>query len=229
MEHASTLGHPDLFGEFAGMRLYSRGDYTAAIHYFKYAARYADKLSQLSIGLMYANGRGVASDPVRGCAWLALAAERKYPSFIATRDRVCKALTPAQHDQAVALLDNRLLPEYGDKIAKRRMIGAMNLAKTEVTGSRLGFDDGVNVVSASVLDHNITPSNCTGPTVSIVGVPVPAAGCGGLSYYAPSLRDPARYFAARDAHWRGVVTVGSTEHANKPGASQPAAASSTDH
>ena len=63
MNNASTWGHPDLFGEFAGMRLYSEGHYKAAMKYFKYGARYADKLSQLSIGLMYENGRGVGADP----------------------------------------------------------------------------------------------------------------------------------------------------------------------
>ena len=107
MNNASTWGHPDLFGEFAGMRLYSEGHYKSAIKYFKYGARYADKLSQLSIGLMYENGRGVEQDSVTACAWLALAAERKYPSFLATRDRVCEALTPAQHDQAVAIRESR--------------------------------------------------------------------------------------------------------------------------
>lgn len=227
MNHASTLGHPDLFGEFAGMRLYSHRDYQSAIRYFKYAARYADKLSQLSIGLMYANGRGVTRDPVTACAWLALAAERNYPSFIATRDRVCKTLTIAQHDEAVAVLDS-LLPEYGDQVAKQRLVKAMNLAKTQITGSRLGFDGGVNAVSTSVIDQGITPADCGGPSVGILGVPVPVSGCGGLAYYAPSLRDPSQYFAARDARWRGIVTVGSTGDANASGKSQSAAASSSD-
>ncbi len=144
MGNSSTWGHPDLFGEFAGMRLYSQGHYKSAIKYFKYGARYADKLSQLSIGLMYENGRGVDKDPVTACAWLAMAAERKYPTFIATRDRVCEALTPAQHDQAVAVLD-KLMPEYGDAVAKKRMTHALEMAKTQSTGSRLGFDSGVTI------------------------------------------------------------------------------------
>lgn len=203
MNNASTWGHPDLFGEYAGMRLYSEGHYKAAIKYFKYGARYADKLSQLSIGLMYENGRGVTKDPVTACAWLALAAERKFPSFIATRDRVCEALTPAQHDQAVAVLDT-LMPEYGDKVAKKRMITALNLAKMETTGSRLGFDSGINTVS--------TNPNCGGPTVG----DTPVAGCGSTDFWSPWRWDPKKYFAARDAKWRGVVTVGSLQDVNKP-------------
>ena len=203
MNNASTWGHPDLFGEYAGMRLYSEGHYKAAIKYFKYGARYADKLSQLSIGLMYDNGHGVEKDPVTACAWLALAAERKFPSFLATRDRVCEALTPAQHDQAVALLD-KLMPEYGDKVAKKRMITALNLAKMETTGSRLGFDSGINTVS--------TNPNCGGPTVG----DTPVAGCGSTDFWSPWRWDPKKYFAARDAKWRGTVTVGSLEDMAKP-------------
>src|SRR5690348_10313615 len=110
MNNASTWGHPDLFGEFAGMRRYAGQDYAGALKYFRYGARYADKLSQLSIGLMYDNGEGVAKDPATACAWLALSSERKYPSFVETRDRVCKMLTPAQPDHAVAELD-KLMPE----------------------------------------------------------------------------------------------------------------------
>lgn len=204
MNKASTWGHPDLFGEFAGMRLYAEGHYTAAIKYFKYGARYADKLSQLSIGLMYENGRGVEKDPVTACAWLALAAERKYASFVATRDRVCEALTPAQHDQAVAVLD-KLMPEYGDKVAKRRMITALNLAKMQTTGSHLGFDAGITTIGVN--------QNCgAGPTIA----GAPQAGCGSADFWAPWRWDPKKYFAARDAHWRAIVTVGDLQTAKQP-------------
>lgn len=226
MNNASTWGHPDLFGEFAGMRLYSEGHYTAAIKYFKYGARYADKLSQLSIGLMYANGRGIKKNPVEACAWLALAAQRKYPSFVATRDRVCEALTPAQHDQAVAVL-KKLLPEYGDEVAKKRMVRALNLAKMQSTGSRLGFDSGATTVGVK--------QNCGGPTIG--GAPV--AGCGSNDFWSPWRWDPKKYFAARDAQWRGTVTVGALKDKNaaasgtntKPTTTkaQPVSASSAEH
>lgn len=221
MNNASTWGHPDLFGEFAGMRLYSEGHYKAAIKYFKYGARYADKLSQLSIGLMYENGRGVEQDSVTACAWLALASERKYPSFIATRNRVCEALTPAQHDQAVAVLD-KLMPEYGDAVAKKRMARALEIAKTQDTGSRLGFDSGVTTIG-------VNKGGCGGPTVA----DAPIAGCGSTDFWSPWRWDPKKYFTARDARWRGVVTVGSVEDAhhaaNAASKAQPAAPSSAGH
>lgn len=204
MHNASTWGHPDLFGEFAGMQLYSEGRYTDAIHYFKYAARYADKLSQLSIGLMYANGQGVAKDPVQACAWLALAAERKFTQFVATRDRVCEALTPAQHDAAIVALD-KLLPEYGDKVAKKRMATALQLAKMQTTGSSLGFDAGVDQANVGGGGH------CGGPTVAEGGVQVPIAGCADPNFYDASRWDPKQYFAARDARWLGTVTLGALQ------------------
>ena len=225
MNNASTWGHPDLFGEYSGMSLYSKGHYKAALKYFKYGARYADKLSQLSIGLMYDNGQGVAKDPVTACAWLALAAERKFPSFIATRNRVCEALTPAQHDQAVAVLD-QLMPEYGDAVAKPRMVHALDMAKMESTGSRLGFDSGMTTVG-------VRP-DCGGPTVG----DSPVAGCGSNDFWSPWRWDSKKYFAARDAKWRGTVTVGSLKDVGKlapkaPSASgnaaSPAPASSAGH
>jgi hypothetical protein len=231
MNNASTWGHPDLFGEYTGMRLYSQGHYKSAIKYFKYGARYADKLSQLSIGLMYENGHGVEKDPVTACAWLAMAAERKYPSFIDTRNRVCEALTPAQHDQAVAVLE-KLMPEYGDKVAKKRMARALELAKMQGTGSRLGFDSGITTVGVN--------QNCGGPTATTGGIDVPAAGCGSANFWSPWRWNPKQYFAARDAHWRGTVTVGSLEKqsqahvqaadaARKASQAAPAAASSAEH
>jgi hypothetical protein len=225
MNSASTWGHPDLFGEYAGMRLYSEGHYKAAIKYFKYGARYADKLSQLSIGLMYANGRGVEKDPVTACAWLALAAERKYASFIATRNRVCEALTPAQHDQAVAVLD-KLMPIYGDKVAKRRMTTALNLAKMQSTGSHLGFDAGITTIGVN--------QNCSARTManSRAGVGGPVAGCGSSDFWSPWRWDPKKYFATRDAHWTGTVTVGDLKNVAAPATSAkatPASASSSGH
>ena len=231
MHNASTWGHPDLFGEFAGMQLYSEGRYTDALHYFKYGARYADKLSQLSIGLMYANGQGVDKDPVRACAWLALAAERKFTQFVATRDRVCSALTSAQRDAAIAELD-KLLPEYGDKVAKRRMATALQLAKMQTTGSSLGFDAGVTQANIGGGGH------CGGPAVAEGGLDVPIAGCADSKFYDASRWDPKQYFAARDARWRGTVTVGPLQDVSAAheaarqaasGDAQPAAASSAGH
>ena len=102
--------------------------------YFLIGARYADKLSQLSIGLMYLNGQDVQQDPAQAFAWIAIAAERKYPEFLATRDRVWSQLDAAQREQAKTLV-NQLYATCGDTFAKPRMTRAMRWALADATGN----------------------------------------------------------------------------------------------
>ncbi len=207
MDEASTEGHPDLFGQFAGMRRLYKGDYKGAMKYFKLGARFADKLSQISIAMMYLHGRGVSKDPASACGWVALAAERGYPSYVNARDRICAALTPAQHDQAMALL-HTLQPEFGDAIAQRRMKLQLMIAKRELTGSYLGRDSGVRTMSLGSFS-----ANCGGYRLALGGVGVPPRGCG---TYDPDLFDSKKYFAARDAQGFGTVTVGPLTRVNPP-------------
>lgn len=172
MGHSSTWGHPDLFGQFAGMRRLFEGDYKSAMHYFRIGARYADKLSQISIGMMYLNGQRVSRDPDTACVWITLAAERGYPSYVATRDRVCASLSPAQHNRAMAALD-RLRPEYGDAVAKKRMKFELTSARRSLTGSHLGYDGGV----ITLPPPGVTV-DCNGYVLNLGGVEVPLRGCG---------------------------------------------------
>lgn len=210
MSDSSTWGHPDLFGEFSGMRLYSEGRYKDAMKYFRIGARYADKPSQLAIGLMYANGRGVDRDPVKACAWLALAAQRKYPNFIATRNRICDALTSAQHARAETELAG-LLPVYGDKAAKPRMAFALRQARMQMTGSRTGFNYGIQNMSVSSLKGTPPVTDCNAPTMPGTSV----AGCGGTNFWNADRWDPQQYFAARDAQFRATVMVGKLQDEHK--------------
>lgn len=206
MDNSSTWGHPDLFGEFAGMRRYFEGDYEGAMKYFKYGARYSDKLSQATIGMMYLNGEGVAKDPVTACAWLELAAERHYPSIVAARDRVCNTLAPAQSRAASRVLD-QLLPEYGDAVAKVRLTVELTKSKREMTGSRVGHDFGVGTVNGAMGSPSQRGGNC-GPTMSYGGYSLPSDRCSGGDFWSPWLWNPEEYFSVRDAAWRGTVTVG---------------------
>ena len=142
MNDASTWYHPDLFGEFAGVKRYVNKEYTGAMKYFEIGAYYADKFSQLSIGLMYVNGEGVPKDMLTGYAWIDIAAERDYPDFVATRDRVKAALTPDELQRAQAIRD-KLALRYADKVAKPRMEQQLRFGREQMTGSHLGFDQGV--------------------------------------------------------------------------------------
>lgn len=208
MDDASTDGHPDLFGQFAGMQRLFEGDYKGAMKYFKFGARYADKLSQISIGMMYLHGRGVRKDQATACAWITLAAERGYPTYVSARDQICARLGPAQHGQAMDVLD-ALQPEYGDKVAMQRMKLALRNDRNSLTGSHLGHDSGV-ITMASDTSH---APNCGGYTLFLGGVEVPIRGCG---RYDPKLENAKTYFAARDAQWYGTVTVGELRKVNPP-------------
>lgn len=214
MSQASTWGHPDEFGQFAGMRSYAGGDYKDAMNYFRQGARYADKLSQLSIGLMYLNGKGVTADPVEAWAWIAVAAERNYPQFVATRDRIWATLDAAQRERALAA-EKTVAATYGDAVAKPRMAKELDYWRTQITGSRTGH------VSAG-LRHVAARADCGASRAD-----APMAGCGG-NIYADWRMVPKLYFENQDAQWNGSVTVGSVEDLQTKGRTpNPAPASST--
>jgi hypothetical protein len=222
MDIVDTWGHPDLFGEFAGMKRYAKGDYKAAMPYFQNAARYADKPSQLAIGLMYVNGLGVAKSLPTGCAWLKLAAERGYSRFVATYNVNCAQLTPAQHQQMETELA-KLLPEFGDKVAKQRMATQLRLAYSSRTGSHVGFDAGAEVHGGADMAFGATvvagsaPRNCNKEVAYAGGLALPTKGCTGSGYWSRDYWDPDTYFKERDAQWRGTVTVGEAETVATPG------------
>ena len=212
LRDVSTIDHPDIFGMTLGLRRYAHHQFKDALKYFETGAYYADKLSQLCIGLMYLNGDGVEKSPVTAYAWLDLAAERDYPDFVATRDSLKAKLSRAQLAQAQALR-RELGERYGDAVAKRRMevqlrVGLMNA----FTGSRTGYDSGI---------VQVRPTGC-GPLVVIGGHTLPEAGCDNGAYLAKENWNPKLYFAARDREWkdaRGKVTVGPVSEA---GAVDPA-------
>jgi hypothetical protein len=199
MNDASTWCHPDLFGEFAGVKRYVHKEYAGAMKYFEIGAYYADKFSQMSIGLMYVNGEGVPKDLLTGYAWLDIAAEREYPDFVATRDRVKASLTPDELQHAQAIRDKFAL-RYADKVAKPRMAQQLRFGREQMTGSHLGFDQGVK--------HDSPKGTLCKGGVFIGGIALPEAGCGGDDIYAESRWKPEKYFARRDSQWKATVTVG---------------------
>jgi hypothetical protein len=215
MGNVTTEGHPDLYGEFTGMQRYFKCDYKGAMKYFEIGARYADKLSQFTIGLMYFNGEGVAKDPVTSCAWLNIAAERKFAKYVAVRDGICGTLAPAQRRRVAAVLD-RLLPEYGDKVAQQRMATILRIAKFDQTGSRVGFDVGVLAYTGSVGgDYVRFSGGCGKLTIVYAGAPVPLDHCARSQIANPWFWNPRTYFAMRDSTG-GVVTVGALQQLREP-------------
>lgn len=215
MRHANTWGHPDLFGQYAGMERYFDGEYEAAIKYFKIGARYADKVSQFALGLMYYNGEGVSKNLASACAWLQLAAERGYPNYVDAHTRMCAPLTAAQHKQAEAKYQ-ALLEEYGDHVARQRMKLALLTAVRSRTGSHVGFDFGAQQyvgMLGSGGPNSVGMQNCAAPTPIYSGVPVPLEHCASTNLWATWYWEPETYFAVRDAA-HGQVTVGSIQPAS---------------
>jgi len=210
MDRTPTEGHPDQSNEFAGMHRYTAGDYPAAMKYFLASARYADKVSQLSIGLMYLNGQGVTKDPVTAFAWLDISAERHYPQFVVTRDRVWSELDAAQREQAEALVKS-LAAEYGDAVAKPRMALALRQGLAQQTGNGLGYDKSGAISSLTVdqFEGHARPPHCQEETVG----GATQIGCGDI--YADWQWNPKTYFQVRDAAWNGKVTVGTLQSLGK--------------
>lgn len=133
-------------------RAYRAERYRAAIEYYKVAAYWADKLAQYNVGVMYLQGRGVEFDPVRGWAWLALSAERKYPDMVAAADQLHDLLDDAQRKAARRILEEELLPEYGDDVAIERTAKEMRRDLRRGTGSRLGSRASLSAVT--IIDGN---------------------------------------------------------------------------
>ena len=213
MQRSSTIGHPDERGEYAGMAKYAHGDYVGAMKDFLYGARYGDKLSQLSIGLMYLNGEGVQKDPVTAFAWVAIAAERKYPQFLATRDQIWAGLDTGQREQAKALVE-QLYAQYGDVYAKPRMERALRYGVQDLTGRIMGYQAASIVRTTSPEAYRLP---CAAPTIDNA----PVDGCG-QEQFAKARWNPTDYFKARDGVWTGTVTVGGVEAETVPAGTTPA-------
>jgi hypothetical protein len=220
MNNAGTWYHPDLDGEFSGIHAYAHGDFAAAMKFFERGAHYGDKLSQLSVGLMYLNGEGVAKDPVRALAWVELAAERGYPNYVATRESVKASLTPDQLSQA-AVLAKELGEIYADAVAKPRLAKQMRLGRMQLTGSRTGFDFGPQNPPPA-FGYNwagITDSkNCIAYENVVLGAGLenPVSGCGGSNLNAKARWSPDQYFTARDTLWKATVDVGALSTGGEP-------------
>jgi hypothetical protein len=200
MENTSTWYHDDLFGEFTGFQYYARHRYADALHYFKLGAYYADKPSQISIGMMYLKGEGVPKDPATALAWVDLASERDYPAYVATRDHIRATLT---QDELVRTEEVRkeISKKYADVVAKPRMAEELRAGLRKMTGSRAGFDSGVKFLPLEAIDptHTSAPGSAEARTVCTNG------------FWAAECWQPDLYFAMRDRHLNATVTVGPVE------------------
>ncbi|MFU8878366.1 MAG: hypothetical protein ACNA7E_09505 [Wenzhouxiangellaceae bacterium] len=123
-----------------GTRFYRNGEYQAAAANFQRAAFWGDKSAQFNLGLMHVNGEGVERNVLLGWAWIELAAERGDSTFREVADDIWRQLR--REDQLLAwwILQEKLLPEYGDEVAIDRATSRMKQVRRSSTagGSRVG-------------------------------------------------------------------------------------------
>lgn len=186
--------HPDINNRRMGLKAYQDGFLGDAVTYFTRSARYADKASQAMLAEMHWNGTGVTQDRALAYAWMDLAAERLYPSFLALRERYWAQLDEAERARVLEV-GEPLYAEFGDEVAKPRLERQLRRGLRQTTGSRLGFRGALTIEMA-------------GPG----GLPITVTG---EQYYADKYWKPEHYWEWTDEIWRappkGRVDVGELE------------------
>jgi uncharacterized protein len=126
------------------MNAYENGQFGEALRKYRESARWADKVSQYNLGVMYYLGEGTEPDLATAWAWFELSAERGYPQMVQAAKGAWDALDEAGRARAQSVLDE-LRPEYGDAVALERTKKYMDRERRDVTGSRTGFVGGLRV------------------------------------------------------------------------------------
>ncbi len=185
--------HQDLKYRLHGMEAYKKQNYVDAMQFFRRAGFYADKPSQGMVAEMYWNGQGVERDTALAYAWMDLAAERGYRGFLLLRETYWSQMSEADRARAVAE-GQALYAKFGDAAAKPRYEFKLRVGRREMTGSRTGFNRGVNIQ-----------------------IPGPSGeqAIEGSKYYDERYWDAKKYWAWQDRQWMkpkiGKVTIGEIE------------------
>lgn len=190
-----AANHPNELYRLYANRDAANGNWAQAARNFRAAARYADKYSQHRLSMLFWHGVGVRQDRVEAYVWADLAAERGYPQFLAIREKMWSALTPAEQAQ-VATRGAPIVDEFGDHVAKKRFERALAQGLRQRTGSRTGFDAGLYISS-------IGPGNQLFGSLGGVNL---------AQMFEASRTDPAKYWELEDRVWKSaVVEIGEVE------------------
>ncbi|HKE49658.1 MAG TPA: hypothetical protein VKB52_16450 [Rhodanobacteraceae bacterium] len=128
---------PGIYYFQKGLDYYKKGQSQAAVDAWLVSAGWAMKDAQYNLGLAYFKGGGVAADRPRGLAWLALAAERKDPTFQGSLATAWDGASEAEHQQANALW-RELKKQYGDEAALPRARKRFDTEVGQLSGSHVG-------------------------------------------------------------------------------------------
>lgn len=185
--------HQDMKYRVFGLSAFKEGRFDDALRFFRRASFFADKPSQGMVAEMYWNGQGTPRDPVLAYIWMDLAAERGYLGFVGLRERYWKALSDAERARAVEE-GQAVYARFGDAAAKPRYEHQLRIGRREMTGSRTGFNHGVQI-------------EIPGPSGS--------QAIDGSKFYDERYWDAKKYWAWQDNIWRkpriGKVDVGEIE------------------
>ncbi|MFZ2237410.1 MAG: hypothetical protein WBP11_04770 [Dokdonella sp.] len=189
--------HPDQRWRAEGVEALRADRSEEAVTYFRRAARYADKPSQAMLAAMFWEGDVVARDRPTAYAWMDLAAERGYRDYLIAREQYWAKLS--EDERATALkVGATLYDECGDAVAQPRMNRELRRARSEMTGSRVGFIGSLTII----------PLRTTGlPSMR------------GDEYYDARHWDPKRYWQAQDQLWdppQGHAEVGPLQSLAEP-------------
>lgn len=185
--------HQDLKFRILGLQAYQAQRYEDAMRYFRRASYYADKPAQGMIAEMYWNGEGVPKDIALAYAWMDLAAERGYAGFLGLRERYWNAMNAQDRERAISE-GQAVYARFGDAAAKPRYEATLRRGRMQLTGSRTGFNRGVQI-------------EVPGPGGSQM--------IEGSKYYDERYWDAQKYWAWQDRLWMkpniGRVEIGELE------------------
>ncbi len=195
--------HQDLKYRMLGLEAFQKGNHEQALRFFRRASFFADKPSQGMVAEMYWNGQGTPRDPVQAYAWMDLAAERGYRGFLGLRESYWEALSDAERSRAVEE-GQAVYARFGDGAAKPRYEHQLRIGKSQITGSRTGFNHGVKI-------------EISGPSGS--------QSIEGSTFYDERYWNAKKYWAWQDKIWMkpriGKVTLGELEDVRPRAPDQP--------
>jgi len=203
--------HQDLKYRLLGLKAYEKKNFGDALRFFRRASYFADKPSQGMVAEMYWKGEGAPRDRALAYAWMDLAAERGYEGFVGLRERYWNALD--EGERARALDEGQAVyARFGDAAAKPRYEFKLRHASKQVTGSRTGFNRGVQLE---------IPGPAGSETIE------------GSKFFDERYWNAQKYWAWQDRLWAkpriGKVTVGEAEAVHKaPDSRIPATAPEID-
>ncbi len=86
--------------ELSAKAAYDGGQYASAFEQFEKLARSGSTDAQFNVGIMYAEGRGMTQDFVRGYMWLTIAATTGDPEAVRNRDLIAQKMSQTQIGEA---------------------------------------------------------------------------------------------------------------------------------